>query len=327
LALVPDPRAPSCRFRIRQYREPLSREGIDLTIADLGPGGRERRRLFDQAGDFDAVVVHRKLFNPLSLRRLRRRSRRLIFDFDDAIMFRDSNSPRRSSWQRRFAFRRMISQADLTIAGNDYLAGLASRGGGRVRVQPTPVDLALFPARPGGGGGRVVGWMGTKSNFLYLRLVSEPLRNLSRARPGLVFRVISDGVPALPGVPVAAERWSLLTEARDLAAFDVGIMPLIDDEWTRGKCAFKILQYFAASLPVVCSPVGTNREVVSEGVNGRFARSSREWEDALGALLESPETRERMGRAGRRLVEERYSLAVMAPRFAALLRGDLMPLG
>lgn len=320
LAIVPDLQSASCRFRVRQYREPLSRDGIDLRVAALGSGGRERRRRFDRAGDFDAVLVHRCLLNPFDFRRLRRAARRLVFDFDDALMYRDSNSPRRLSWQRRAGFRRMISEADLVIAGNEYLAGLASRGSGAVRVLPTPVDLAPFPDRPQKGRGMVVGWMGTKSNFIYLGLVEEPLRNLSRARPGFVFQVISDGLPALSDVPLVPQRWSLQSEVRDLLGFDVGIMPLLDDEWTRGKCALKILQYFAAFLPVICSPVGTNCEVVKDGVSGIFARSPREWEEGIAGLLDSPERRETMGLSGRRLVEEKYSLAVVAPRFAALLR-------
>ncbi len=273
------------------------------------------------------MLVQRKLLNRFDRRRLRRKARRLIFDFDDAVMFRDSNSPRRSSWVRRAGFRRMISGADLVIAGNEYLADLARLGGVPVRVLPTPIDLSPFPDRPREGGGEVVGWMGTRSNFVYLRAVEEPLRSLSRARPGFVFRVVSDGRPELSGVSLACPPWSQESEVRDLRGFDVGIMPLLDDEWTRGKCALKILQYFAACLPVVCSPVGANREAVSEGVSGFFARSSREWEERIGELLDSPGQRREMGRAGRRTVEERYSLSTLAPRFAALLRGDLMPLG
>ncbi len=268
------------------------------------------------------MLVHRKLLNPFDFRRLRRKARRLIFDFDDALIYRDSNSPRRFSLSRRAGFRRLVSGVDLVIAGNEYLADLARPQGRPVRVLPTPVDLAPFPDRPAGEQSEVVGWMGTKSNFVYLRLAEEALRRLSRSRPGFVFRTVSDGDPALPGVRLDARRWSLESEVRELRGFGLGIMPLFDDEWARGKCALKILQYFAAFLPVVCSPVGANREAVSEGISGRFARSPGEWEEAIVSLLRSPEERARMGRAGRRLVEERYALLVLAPRFAALLRGE-----
>ncbi|MCX6348912.1 MAG: glycosyltransferase family 4 protein [Candidatus Aureabacteria bacterium] len=325
LAIVPDLRAPSCRFRVRQYLEPLKSEGIVLEIAGLGRPGRERRRLFERARDFDAALVHRKLLNYFDFRRLRRSARRLIYDFDDAVMFRDSNSPRRTSRVRLSSFRRMAGGSDLVIAGNEYLAAFARPLNARVHVLPTPVDLSRFPDRPAPGAGTTAGWMGTKSNFIYLGLAEEALRRLTRSRPGFVFAAISDEAVEMPGIAVVRKEWSLEDEVNDLRKFDVGIMPLFDDEWAKGKCALKILQYFAAFLPVVCSPVGTNREVVSEGVNGFFARDPRKWEEKIKILLDSPETREKMGRAGRRLVEEKYALSVVAPRFAVLLRGEDLP--
>lgn len=269
------------------------------------------------AGDFDAVFLHRRLLNGLDYTLLRKNARRLIYDFDDAVMFRDSNASRLYSRRREDRFRRTAGGSDLVLAGNDYLAGLAAPFSREVVTLPTVIDLSSYPSSPARERGEVIGWMGSRSNFIYLDLLRGVLPALRKARPGYQLRVVSDGDYSPPGV--TNKRWTLSGEVDDLLGFSLGIMPLKDDLWSRGKCAFKIIQYFAAFLPVVCSPVGTSREVVEEGVSGYFARTEREWVDRLTELLSSPEKRDRMGRAGRRLVEEKYSLSGMVPKMAEIL--------
>lgn len=318
LALVEDERAASCRFRIRQFVEPLAGEGIDLKVRGLD---RDRTQRLKEAAGFPAVILHRKLLRPGEFRLLRRSARRLIYDFDDAVMFRDSNAPRQGSRQRHSRFRRLVSGADLVLAGNEYLGRLAAAAGGRPVIFPTVVNVASFPPRPPGGeGGEVVGWMGSASNFVYLRELANPIRSLLAPRPGLIFRVVADRPPELDGLPADYRPWSEDREAAELYGFSVGVMPLLDDPWTRGKCAFKLLLYGAASLPAVASPVGANRDVIQEGVTGYFARNPEEWLRRLEELLASPARREEMGRAARRLVEERYSLAAAVPRLAGVIR-------
>ncbi len=320
LVLVPDRNAPSCRFRILQFLGPLAAVGITLSVADLGKGGDERGGILESAADFDAVILHRKLLNRFDFHRLRRRARRLIYDFDDAVMFRDSNARRLRSRMRWRKFRRLVAGADLVIAGNEYLRGLAAPRCRKVAVIPTAIDLTPFPEDPAPGAGTTIGWMGTGSNFIYLSLIEAALSSLIRSRPGVSFQIVSDARPLLPGVPVMVKKWTRDEEVSDLTGFDIGIMPLFDDPWAEGKCALKILQYSAAFLPVVCSPVGANREVIREGVNGFFARSPEEWRRRLEELLDSAPLREEMGRAGRKIVEERYSVAILAPRMEKLLR-------
>ncbi|GAH89706.1 unnamed protein product, partial [marine sediment metagenome] len=150
--------------------------------------------------------------------------------------------------------------------------------------------------------------------------VRNALEALVRDHPEVTFKVVSNKTPDLPEIPVVSKQWSRADEVSDLIGFDIGIMPIFADPWAEGKCALKILQYFAAFLPVVCSPVGANREVVEDGVTGYFARSPQEWHRRLEELLGSAEKREEMGRAGRKLVEEQYSLSVMAPQLARVLR-------
>ncbi|MFH1037891.1 MAG: glycosyltransferase family 4 protein [PVC group bacterium] len=320
LALVPDRNAPSCRFRVDQFVRPLAGEGISLEIVELGRGGEDRRKSLKAAADFDGVVLHRKLLNRSDFRTLRRLARRLIYDFDDAVMFRDSNARRLESRMRRRKFQRLVSGADLVIAGNEYLRRWAAPHCHKVAVIPTAVDLSPFPPAPVGGTGGTIGWMGTGSNFVYLSLVESVLESLIRSRPGVSFQVVSDAKPVFRGLPAGVKKWSRDEEVPDLTGFDIGIMPLLDDPWAAGKCALKILQYSAAFLPVVCSPVGANREVIRDGVNGYFARVPSEWRRRLEDLLDSAERREEMGRAGRKIVEEGYSVSVMAPRLCRALR-------
>ncbi|MDP8235398.1 MAG: glycosyltransferase [Candidatus Erginobacter occultus] len=320
LVLVEDEKAPSCRFRWRQFIEPLAAEGLVLEIREIPRQTALRKRLFRDGEDFAGVILHRKLLRRGDFRRLRRFARRLIYDFDDAVMFRDSNASRLLSRARRIRFQRVVSGADLVIAGNEYLQQQASPEAGRTELIPTVVDIGTFPHRPTPGEGKVIGWMGTASNFVYLSLICNPLKTLLQDRPDIVFRVVADRLPELAGIPLDYRQWSGKQETAELAGFSVGIMPLFDDPWTRGKCAFKLLQYGAAFVPAVSSPVGANLSVIREGETGYFARSEGEWRRRLEELLDSPGKREEMGRSARRLVETKYSLGFAVPRLAQIIR-------
>lgn len=317
--LIPDKKAPSCRFRVLQYVEPLRAFGINLEVVELSRRRGERRLSLDAAADFDAVLLHRKLLNRFDYARLRRRARWLIYDFDDAVMFRDSNASQYRSGMRERKWERLVSGADMIIAGNNYLAALAAEYNSEVTIIPTAINLDNFTGESSRTSGLIIGWMGTASNFIYLSLIKDSMEALLIDHPELIFRVVSDQTPDLPGLSIDSKRWSESEELSDLAGFDIGIMPIFDDPWARGKCAFKILQYYASYLPVVCSPVGANRDVVEEGVNGYFASSPGEWRQRLEELLTSAGERKVMGRAGRKVVEDKYSLDVMAPRLARVL--------
>ena len=165
-----------------------------------------------------------------------------------------------------------------------------------------------------------MGWIGTPTTAVYLRAIAAPLARLAAKRK-FVFRVSGSGDPiAMDGVSVANEPWSLDGEVQLFNTCDVGVYPLADDEWARGKCGFKAIQFMACGVPVVASAVGVNREIIHDGVNGFLASNDDEWVEKVGRLLDDPSLRRRLGTAGRQTIEVRYSLRVNAPKIVATLR-------
>ena len=311
----------SWRFRVAQYMPHLRERGIAVAGGELHCGWAERWRLLASAARYDAVCIHRALLTPLELAWFRRAAPRYAFDFDDAIMFRDSSAARLVSRRRQRRVARMLDGAATVIAGNDYLAEWARPHCAQVRVLPTAVDLAAYPGAPSGDGPPIVGWIGTCSTLMYLRALLPALERLAARQPRLLVRVVSDGALEVADLPLINVPWSLAREADELRRFQVGIMPLPDDLWTRGKCAVKILQYFAAGIPVVCSPVGVARDIVEHGRNGFFATTDDEWVAHLETLLADPALRRRLGAAGRALVASRYSVEAMLPQLLETLLG------
>lgn len=313
----------SWRFRVAQYIPHLRERGIAVVGGELHCPWPDRLRLLASAAHYDAACIHRALLNPIELAWLRRAAPRYAFDFDEAIMFRDSAAVRMVSRRRQRRVTRMLRGAASVIAGNDYLAAWARPHCARVSVVPTALDLAAYPAAPPVDGPPVIGWMGTRSTLMYVYAVLPALVRLAARQPRLVVRVVSDRALESADLPLINVSWSLANEVEELRRFQVGILPLHDDPWTRGKCGVKILQYFAAGIPVVCSPVGVARDIVEHGRNGFFATTADEWVTHLEALLTNPGLRQRLGAAGRALVEARYSVDAMLPRLLdALLDGQ-----
>jgi len=324
VVLTEDPEGPSARHRWVYPRPHLEAAGIELEILPVQPKA-ERPAAFRAAAAADLTVVHRKLFRVVDFLRLVRSVRggggRLVYDLDDAVMYRPPGRKRQWSLLRRLRFARIVRQASLFLPGNRYLAEQAPQ---RVTsaILPTPVDTSRYaPREEVPERGRTVVWIGTRATLRYLHGIAAPLAELGRRRRDLVLRVIGPPPGELPGVTVEHSPWTEETEAARIAEADVGVLPLTDDAWSRGKCAFKALQYMAAGLPVVASPVGMNRRVVESGVSGYLARADSEWVSFLERILDGPVLREAMGKAGRRRAEERYDLAVLGRRLARLLLG------
>jgi glycosyltransferase involved in cell wall biosynthesis len=269
------------------------------------------------AKEFDAVYLFREaaLVGPAIFERWIGSRTPVVFDFDDAI-FESYVSPSNGYLSllkcpgKTAAICRLSSHV---IAGNPYLADYARRFNECVTLVPTTIDTDAYrPAATTSQPVPVVGWSGSHSTIQHLRVLDTALQRLA-ARLPFRLRVIGAADYELKGVEVAATPWSADTEIADLSGIDVGIMPLPDDRWSRGKCGLKALQYMALGIPAVCSPVGVNRDIIAGGENGLLAASEDEWVNALERLLTSATLRQRLGAAGRATVEARYSAAVHVP--------------
>jgi len=216
---------------------------------------------------------------------------------------------------------RVMAGAALVTAGNDYLAQRArDAGASRIEIVPTVIDLARYPVRDREPNQElVVGWIGSPSTQAALVKIAPALARFC-AESGATVRAIGARPGfALPGVPLAVVPWTEEDEVAQIGRFDIGIMPLSDDAWSRGKCGLKLIQYMGCGLPVVASPVGANREIVDHGITGWLANEWTEWLEAFRSLAQSRNRRDQMGLAGRERVERRYSLAATLPRLDQLL--------
>lgn len=248
----------------------------------------------------------------------------VVTDYDDAIFHRYD---RCRNWLARKALGtkidRVMKSSKLVMVGNRYLAERAHRAGAKqVEVIPTVVATARYATDPAERRDQRprIGWIGTPETW---RSFGRPYQKLIKnvaIREGAVCRIIGAGPQLHIWEPFEYLPWSEDTEVESIRGMDVGIMPLPDTPWTRGKCGYKLIQYMACGLPVVASPVGVNTEIVEHGVNGFLAETESEWASALATLIRDPDLRHRMGQAGRRKVEEAYSLRVHGPRVARLLK-------
>jgi glycosyltransferase involved in cell wall biosynthesis len=333
-----DERGASSRCRVYQYLPGLRERGIEATaLADLPPA----RELVRSARDVDVVYVQKRRLPLPLLARLRRAAAALVFDFDDAIWLqcRPGRGVRPAPVAKRLRLAAQLRLSDRVVAGNSYLAAYAARFSRSVTVLPTPVDLSRFAPAPASrlpapgsndlrspgawsrepGAAVRLGWVGHADNLVYLRDLEPAFRSLAREFPELSLHVVSSAPYRESALPVDNVTWSLEREASCFGGFDIGLMPLPDDLWTRGKCAYKALEYMAAGLPAVCSPVGMNREVIRDEETGFLAAGPAAWADALRRLIRDPQLRARMGEAGRAAVRANYALPLMTDRLVAEL--------
>lgn len=252
----------------------------------------------------------------------------VIFDFDDAIfVYHKNNSAERQNWIYKILeddknVEKIITKCHAVLAGNKYLAEYAQRFNPRTTIVPTPVDADYYKPLPA----KVVknppvvtiGWIGTSGNLPYVEDLTGSFCKL-QAEYNCVFKIVCNPVARrlrMDGLHYEWLNWSIENELQDILSFDIGIMPLEDTPWTRGKCGFKLLQYMACGIPVVASPVGVNREIIQDNINGFTARTLDEWTEKLTRLINDQELRKRFGARGREMVLSQYSLERNYPLLA-----------
>lgn len=336
----------SSRLRHMQYVPALAGVGIEAEIDPFFSGayleqlyaGRSTRAeafaayarrvpRLGRARGFDVLWLEKEALPwlPWAIeRRLLPRGVPLVVDFDDAVFHNYDLHP--SAMIKRLLgdkIDRLMASAAMVTAGNAYLAARAeAAGAARVEIVPTVVDLDAYRLAPVPTAGEParIGWIGTPSTWN--AYVAPMLPLLTQCAAEADARMLAVGAGQGPGAHTLLdiEPWSEATEVSLIQRMSIGIMPLADTPWARGKCGYKLIQYMACGLPVVASPVGVNADIVQHGVNGFLARTEAEWQAAISALLRDPDLRRRMGAAGRRTVEANYALATWGPRVAGVLR-------
>jgi glycosyltransferase involved in cell wall biosynthesis len=323
LCVIEHGNAPSTRLRLRDCLVRYRQLGVEATVVQARRSSiAERARVLKLAARHDVVVLFKTLgFTKLELKLLRRINARIIFDFDDAVMFRGQKHRQPLRGKNFGKFLRTVKCCAVVVAGNDFLACFAEACGRPGVVLPTSIDLTKYQLKKyAQGRGLTVGWLGLSDGLPYLCHIQPALRRLGELFPGFRLKVVSDKPLQLDGVVIENEPWRFETEQANLASFDIGIMPLWDSVWTRGKCGYKILQYMGVGTAVVASTVGANTQIITTGENGFLAQTQGDWVRAISSLIENAEQRRTFGLRGRELVERRYSLDRFAEDYAKLMR-------
>ena len=356
LALSPIPEeGAGCRFRIAQFIPYLESVGFEVTLQSLFTpeffrlvykpgqylrkavtlGGLSLKRLatLASASQYDLIFIYREIFplGPPVIEQLLASRRRppIVFDFDDAIFLPSVSDANRliATLKQPGKVRTIIRKSDHVIVGNEYLGAYARRYTDAVTVIPTSVDHTRFVPRldtasSNGTSPRplVIGWIGSPTTGAYLRSLTPVFQKLAE-RQAFVLRISGTADPVtIPGVQVDNRPWRLDREVELFNTCDIGVYPLPDDDWSKGKCGFKAIQFMACGVPVISSAVGVNREIIHDGLNGYLASTGDEWVAKLERLLCNADLRHHLAEVGRRTIAERYSLEVNAPILAATLR-------
>lgn len=358
------PTLPSVRFRVLPILEEAQGHFALANATRLPKTFLARLKFYLNLKRTDIIILQKRLISPLELALLRRKCRLLVYDFDDAV-WTEQDDPREPQNGQHYArFCRVVKNVDLVIAGNAYLAA-ALPAGVKHFLMPSPIDAAKYapaqqdragnphepalplasePGRPlviGSGGPLVIdplvvgplvvgpfviGWMGTEG---YLPMIKDRVYELAAA--GFNLRLVSSRAPEYP-LPqnVSFEIWSAEREAEQLQGFDIGLMPLEDTPYTRGKCGFKILQYMACGVVPLASAIGMNNDIIRHGENGLLAQSGANWPQ-LAESLKNPAERQRMAQAARQDILDNYDVKAVAnaalERLKSELRLKLSPTG
>ena len=312
---------PSSRYRIFQFIGPLQRLGFECVHIEAPQKNVWMRllyvpRLLRLARHSDVLYVQKRVMPVWALRLVQRVNPNIVYDLDDAIYARDEHRPLAHA---------MMERAICVVAGNETLAAYARQHSEQVVVIPSVVDTEQYrphigPRHPGDDR-TVIGWIGIDPNRGDLDPM-QPVFDWLRERYGgrVVLRIVS-GEPLKLQTRLNVEfvPWTLTDSRHELQQFDIGIMPLDDSGWNQAKCGFKLIQYLAVGTPAIASPVGVNGEIVQNGRNGYLARTIEEWCRRLQQLIDDPVRSAEMGRAGRALIEERYSVEAVLPRLVKVI--------
>jgi len=303
------------RYRVLQYLPFFHAAGIDTEVFEFPQRMAGWSSLWEFLKKGDVIFVQRKRLPFSVLLFLKRLKKKILYDFDDAVMFKNSLSKNPYSLRRTLSFKRMLHYTDLVVAGNGFLNQEAEKYHGRVKVLPTPIDAERYQKKKNYKSDTVnMGWIGDHGSIHYMESYKDVWEAVGRKYTNVVLTIICDTFIDTKDITLRRIPWSYEREIDDLMSLDIGLMPLFDDLWSKGKCGFKIIQYLGVGVPAVCTPVGINRDVVHDGVHGLWANTKDEWIEKLSTLIENASLREKMGGEGRRKIMDAYTVQVCAPK-------------
>lgn len=342
-------RSPSQRYRFEQYLNYFKSEGFDWELSEIitekddkifyHPGNYLKKawilfkslfiRLKDlrRAKDFDIIFIQREalLLGSSYFEKQFFKKNKVVFDFDDSIWLLDT-----SPENKKFEFLKNpdktkinIKHAHCVIAGNSFLANYAKQFNQNTVIIPTTIDSDFHIPKPELRNKEkiVIGWSGSISTIKHFEMAIPALKEISQKYPNQIeIHVIGQGSYKHPEINVISKNWSAKTEVDDLNSFDIGIMPLPDDEWVKGKCGLKGLSYMACGVATIMSHVGVNPEIIEHGKNGFLATSQQEWVNYLSELIENKDLRLKMGQAGRETVVKNYSVNANKVKYLEVLK-------
>ena len=310
------------RYRVLQYLPYLKEHGIQASVQRFPKGFFGKLKVFKSVDQYDILFIQRKRFPILWLKFIRKNARKIVYDFDDSVMYRNSKAANPESNTRVKMFKNMVNASDYVIAGNEYLQKNTTPFTHNVTIIPSPIDMSLYPLKKYSekNDNITLGWIGATGSIHYLEKMKPVFEALGKKYEDLRLKIICNVFFDCDNITVEKKLWSEQEEVADIQSLDIGLMPLMDDPWSHGKCGLKILQCLATGVPVVCSPAGVNKEIVKNGVHGFWANTREEWIEKLEILINDPDRRERMGMEGRKRVIEHYSLEANAPRMLKIFQ-------
>lgn len=320
LIVTNNPSRASFRLRIEDHLDFLRQQGIQSEIRAMPRRMVDRWRLFKASGCYDAVLLHRKCLNFWDAAVFAHYRPITIFDFDDAIMHSTSRPDSRYTSHYRL-FRRTAKMMDVMIAGNENLADYARRYCTKVVVLPTGLDTVSYQRSevPKDRNQIRLVWIGSESTLKYLADLRPVFEEVGKIHKNVILRIIADTFFDLENMKVEKCPWSLKTQIPDLLSSDIGLAPLPDNHFTRGKCGFKILQYFAAGLPVIASPVGVNESFIRESSAGLVASTPSQWKEAIEKMIKNIALSRQFGENGKKFVQV-FDKGIIAKELCRILK-------
>ncbi|MCX8110951.1 MAG: glycosyltransferase family 4 protein [Syntrophorhabdaceae bacterium] len=311
------------RYRVIQYLPFFEACGIPYQVQEFPRGIKNWIQHIKGLGSVDIFFVQRKRLPLYVLLYLKNSGKKIVYDFDDAIMFKNSLSQNPYSRRRQMSFKRMLRFTDLVIAGNGFLKSEALRYHRDVRILPTPIDANRYSQKEYIESPYVnIGWIGDHGSIHYMDSYRDVWEELGRRyRDKVTLTIICDTFIETKHIKLNRVQWRYDTEIEELKKLDIGVMPLFNDLWSMGKCGYKIIQYMGVGVPSVCTPVGINRDVVENRVNGLWATTKEEWVNGISMLVDDYNLRVAMGKKGREKVMNNYTVQVCAPLLIEWLKG------